>query len=211
VELIKKHLGPAEWTRACGAWQEPFVIKLDEPSCVFANFKTYVVHGATNQFDFPMLPHCSYGYYVANGSRAIRLTREGKEIEQILASEWTELRQTSPVLLASFIIRFYDAGILASHRVLKDVEDLKAMCEPPSQYRLNETGLSAVRPQVGETSLRLDGDTVILRAVTLLGWMHMKSNLGIEHIRVAHDGRVTLEPRRVLTENTFARVPQLMY
>src|SRR5262249_39694031 len=83
------------------------------------------------QFDFPMLPHGSYGYYAANGREAVRLTRAGKEIERILAAEWRSLPAQNAVRLASFVLGFYDGGIKASHHVLADADDLLAMCTPP--------------------------------------------------------------------------------
>ena len=211
VDLIKRHLGPVEWERCRQAWAEGAIINLQEELDVFPDHKIYLVRGQTQQFDFPMLPDCSYGYYAANGREAVRLTREGKEIERILAANWLSLPATDPVRLASFILGFYDGGIKASHYVLADVNELVAMCTRPRTYRVNADSLARARPRLGTTTCTIEGDTIRLRAVTLCGWMHCKQNLGVETIAIFKDGTVDLGPREVLAEKVFDEVPGIVY
>src|SRR5262245_18874607 len=134
VELIRIDLGPSEWHRCCQAWTQENIINLQENLSIFPDFRIYLVRGQTRQFDFATLPRGSFGYYAANGKEAVRLTRAGKEIERILALQWSSLGAQSPVKLASFVLGFYDGGIKASHCVLADMDELLAMSTPPSEY-----------------------------------------------------------------------------
>jgi hypothetical protein len=211
VDLIKRELGPVEWERCRQAWAEESIINFRTELNIFRDYKIYVVRGQTQQFDFPMLPRCSYGYYAANGREAVRLTRTGKEIERILAAEWSSLPAQDPVKLASFVIGFYDGGIAATHRVLANAYDLRDMAAQPRKYHINESALARALPAIGETSCKVEGDAVRLRAITLRGWMHRKGNLGIETIVIAKDGGVNLGPRDVLAENIFDKVPSIRY
>ena len=211
VDLIKRDLGPHEWERCRKAWAEGSIINFQQELDVFPDHEIYLVRGQTQQFDFPMLPHCSYGYYAANGREAVRLTRAGKEIERILATNWASLPAKDPVKLASFVLGFYDGGIKASHHVLADADALIAMCIRPRTYRVNESALARARPQLGKTSCTTEGDSLQIRAITLCGWMHSKQNLGIETIAISKNGTVDLGPRKVVAEKIFDEVPGIMY
>jgi hypothetical protein len=203
VDLIKRDLGADGRQRA--------ILVLDEELSVFSSHKIYRVTGNDRQFDFQMLPHGSCGYYAANGWEAVRLTRAGKEIQRILAKEWPSLVHANPVRLASLILRFFDGGIKASHRVLAGADDLRSMCRPPRHYDLNEKALAGALPELGVTSCSRDGEVVVLRAITLLGWMHEKRNLGVEMLTIHENGTVTLDERRVLAEKVFDSVPAIRY
>jgi hypothetical protein len=211
VDLIKRHLGPVEWERCKQAWAEGSIVNFQKEISVFPDYKIYLVRGQTEQFDFPMLPHCSYGYYAANGREAVRLTRRGKEIERILAASWSALSDQNPVTLSSFLLGFYDEGIKGRHHVLADVNELLAMCTPPKTYRVNDDSLARIRSRIGTTTCTTGGKMVKLRAVTLCGWMHRKQNLGVETIGISMDGSVDLRPREVLAETIFDEVPKIMY
>lgn len=211
VDLIKRHLGPVEWERCRRGWAEGSIINLQEELSIFRDYKIYLVHGQTEQFDFPMLPHGSYGYYAANGREAVRLTRAGKEIERILEAEWDSLPAQDPVKLASLVLGFYDGGIKASHRVLAGADDLRDLARPPRHYPINEDAFAKALPAIGETSCNVEGNTIKLRAVTLCGWMHDKRNLGIETIAILKDGTVNPGPRKVLAKKIFDEVPPIMY
>jgi hypothetical protein len=211
IDLIKQHLGEDAWQRGHGVCPDPTTIVLDEDSCVFTSYRIYGVRGGDRQFDFPTLPYGSYGYYAANGREAVRLTRAGKEIQTILAKEWPSFAQANPVRLASLILCFFDGGILASHHVLADADDLRSMCQPPREFHLDEQAFATALPELGVTSCRLEGNEIVLRAITLLGWMHDKRNLGIETLTIHENGAVALSQRRVLAENVFERVPGIMY
>jgi hypothetical protein len=211
IHLIKNDLGEHGWERAHRAWAEPSIIVLEEALSVFDSYKIYRVQGDDYQFDFPMLPHCSFGYYAANGREAVRLTRAGKEIQRILAKEWPSLIKASPVHLASLILCFFDGGIKASHRVLADASDLRSMCQAPREYRLNEKAFAKALPELGVTACQMEEKVVVLRAITLLGWMHDKRNLGIEKLTIHENGNVVLSERRVIAEKIFDKVPAIMY
>jgi len=211
VDLIKRDLGPDQWNRCRQGWAEGSIINFQEDLSFFRGFKIYLVRGQTQQFDFPMLPHGSYGYYAANGREAVRLTRAEKEIQRILEAEWASLPAQNAVKLASFVLGFYDGGIKASHRVLAGADDLRDLARPPRDYRINEAVFAKALSVIGETSCKIEGDSIKLRAVTLCGWMHDKRNLGIETIAISKDGTVALGPREVLAEKIFDEVPGIMY
>ena len=61
------------------------------------------------------------------------------------------------------------------------------------------------------TSCSVEREHIVLRAITLLGWMHEKRNLGIEVLLISKDGAVALSPRQVLAERVFVKVPAIMY
>ncbi len=212
VELIKRDLGADGWAAACRSRREP-IQELDE-QCPFVRYKLFVVSGQMRQFDFPTLPHGSYGYYAANGFTATRLTRESKEIESILADEWSDLPAADPVLLASVVLKFFDGGIKASHHVLKDVGSLRDFGESKyssKNYELNERQLAKVLAKIGETNSVLSRDHLAIRAVTLCGWMHRKQNLGVESFTIDQKGNVSFARRCVLSRRIFARVPGIRY
>ena len=211
IDLIKRDLGLDQWERCRQGWAEGSIINLQEELSIFQDHKIYLVRGQTQQFDFPMLPSGSYGYYAANGREAIRLTRTGKEIQRILAASWPSLPAQDPVKLASFVLEFYDGGIKASHHVLADEAALLAKCTRPKSYHVNESAMLRASPRISITSCTTECDTVKLRAVTLCGWMHCKQNLGIETIAISKDGTVDLRPREVLAKRIFDEVPGIMY
>ena len=211
VELIKRHLGTAEWEQCKKSWLEPAIIKQADELSPFPAFKTYVVHGTTGQFDFPMLPRCSYGVYAANGFKAVRLTRTNKEFEKVLAEEWLSLAACDPVVLARLILMFYDGGIQASHRILGNANDLTEICQSRQGYVLNDRQYASVIDRIGNTEIQQQADAIVLRVVTLRGWMHDKRNLGIERIHIIRSGCVSLERREVLSSRIFKSVPAIRY
>ncbi|TWT56283.1 hypothetical protein [Allorhodopirellula solitaria] len=215
IELVKRGLSPEEWDAACQFWREPIEpIQEVADECPFARHRLFIVYGRTRQFDFPTLPHGSYGYYAANGRSAIRLTRINKEIQTILADEWADLPASDPVRLASLILKFFDAGIKASHHVLRDANELRNFGKPRhsmKNYQLSEKEFQMAMPHISSTESTLDGKCVALRAVTLCGWMHDKRNLGIESLTIASDGNVSFAKRQVLSRGIFDRVPAIRY
>ena len=212
TRLIKQDLGLDEFAAANEAWTDP-IVQIDSPS-PFTSFKLYRVRGRTGQFDFPMLPYCSYGIYAANGREAIRLTRKGREIQHALREDWSDLDAADPAELATAILWFYDAGINASHRVLQDMADLRQFSadgRPECGYVLNEKVLANIEDDVGDTRIEANAEQITLRALTLMGWRHQKRNLGVELIHIARDGSVHLDKRRVLSRRIFKRIPTIMY
>ena len=158
------------------SWLESAIIKQADKLSPFPTFKTYLVHGTTGQFDFPTLPHGSYGVYAANGFKAVRLSRANKEIEKVLAEEWSSLAKCNPVVLARLVLMFYDGGIRASHEVLADANDLAAKCQSRPAYVLNEKQHASAIDRIGNTEIQVEADAIVLRGVTLRGWMHDKRN-----------------------------------
>ncbi len=212
IELVKGDLTPEEWEATSQSWTEPIQEVADQ--CPFSRYRLFLVHGRTKQFDFSMLPHGSYGYYAANGRVAIRLTREGKEIERILAEEWDALPDVDAVCLASLILKFYDAGIKASHDVLRDGHELEmygGALNLEKDFELDSKEMAKALPDMEPTQSTLKGSRLIVRALTLCGWMHEKKNLGVGSITIASDGMVSFGDRVVLSKRIFRRTPGLRY
>lgn len=212
VELVRLDLSPDEWEAACQSWREPIQELPDQ--CPFRRHRLFIIHGRTKQFDFPTLPNGSYAYYAANGQFATRLTRKNKEIGSVLAAEWDELPALDAVCLASLILKFFDAGIKASHHVLKNADALRVFGNLPSgakRYELNQMEFAKALPMIGSTSSTLNGQLLAVRAVTLCGWMDDKQNLGIESFTVGADGSVAFAKRHVLSRRIFVRVPAIRY
>src|SRR5437588_2140004 len=105
----------------------------------------------------------------------------------------------------SLLLRFYEADITADHRVLLDEDELRSMGEPSGAYRFNEKALVKALPQLGTTSCRLQHNLVVLRAITL--WGYMERHLGIESLSIRDDGTVLKSKRRVLSHQIFNYAP----
>ena len=204
IELVKQDLTTEQLENSL---LERGVVELPD-QCPFVNNRIFAFYGATREFDFPTLPHGSFCLYAANGTRAIRLSRAQKEICQVLAQEWQHLSNADPIVLASLILKFYDGGIKSSHRVLKDEHDL---IEVGPNYTINVKELDKCRDAIGETSLTIVDQELHIRAVTLMGWMHNKSNLGVERLTVDSSGSVMLDGREQLSKRIFKSTPQIRY
>jgi hypothetical protein len=183
----------------------------------FLRHRLFIVYGTIGQFEFPALPSGSFAYYAADGRKAERLTRKHREIESLLADEWDALPVADPVRLARLVLRFYDGGIRSSHDVLRDANDLREMTKPRREgplcgFELNVREFAAVLPRVGATvASSLSDGTLSIRAVTLLGWMHTKQDLGIESFTIDRNGAVHFAERIVLTRRIFAALPNIRY
>lgn len=208
IDLIKGDLGEDVW-RACSS-RTPCSgeIRPAGELSPFSTSKTYVIHGRTKQFDFPTLPGGSYCVYDANGKRAIRLTREGKEIESVLGENWLLLPKCDPVILSGLVLMFFDGGILSTHRVLLNAESLLSN---ERGYLINEKEFVKAEPLIDSTKFVAEDGLLTIRAVTLTGWMHDKQNLGIEHIHISRSGDVQLDARKVLSKKIFKSVPSIRY
>lgn len=212
VDLVRSALCDEEWELVLQSWREPILEVPDQ--CPFRRYRLFMVRGGTRQFDFPTLPRGSYTFFVANGRIATRLTRENKEIETILREEWEDLTEVDPVVLSSFVLKFYDAGIKATHHVLRNSTDLEVFAGDPKplrDYHVTEKELLNVESRIGETNSQRHHDVLTIRAITLCGWMHDKRNLGIELIKIAQNGTVTLATREILSQKIFSKVPAIVY
>lgn len=210
VDLVRRSLGADAWSLACTAWAEDSVLRVDESRCILPTYDVSLIRGATNQFDFPMLPNCLYGYFAANGREAFRLTRNNKEIERLLEADWESLLSVSTTALAALILPFYESGISESHRVIQNVLELEAMCKNGA-FEFDPKEQSSVAMKNAAISTKLVGDSVEVRVLTLRGWMHTKSNLGIETISIGRNGHVTLAEREVWSEKLFRKFPGIKY
>ena len=207
-DLIRNDLGEELWAECSLRMSSTDKLPVVEELSPFQSSKTYFIYGKTRQFDFPTLPHGSYCIYDADGRKAIRLTRQGKEIESVLNSNWHILTECSPVILANLILTFFDGGIRSTHRILADADAIH--CHGKN-YVLNDLEFEKSQELIGTTSASRCDNAVVIRAVTLCGWMHDKQNLGIENIRILKSGEVQLEKRRVLSKKIFKSVPQIRY
>ncbi len=184
-------------------------IQLNEEFPLLGPYHIYVVRGETDQFDFPMLPYGSYGYYAANGYKAICLTRTGKEIEQILQEAWPTLAHISVLSFSSFILQFYGSSSKETHHVLASKEDLLTY---PKDYVLNSQEYQKIHTSVYKTCfLQISETEIIIQALTLKGWMHEKHDLGIEVFHILNQGSVHFEERKVLSTTIFTGVPEIHY
>jgi hypothetical protein len=216
IELVRDDLRRDPWVNA-----DPRLIdglrEIPDQS-PFLRHRLFIIHGRVGQFEFRALPSGSFAYYAADGKKAIRLTRKHLEIESLLADEWDALPIADPVRLASLVLRFYDGGIRSSHDVLRDASSLREVTELRKArsfgggFKLNERAIAAVLPRIGSTSSSVLSDGILsVRAVTLLGWMHTKQNLGIESFTIDRHGKVGFADRIVLTSRTFSDVPGIRY
>lgn len=210
LDLIRRSLGSDAWALACTAWDEASVLRIDESRCILPTYKIYRICGATNQFDFPMLPRSSYGYFAANGREAFRLTRTNKEVERILEADWESLLGVSTTTLAALVLPFYESGITESHRVLQDVSELESMCKS-GHFEIDPKEGSSIAKMKAEIGTKMIGESVQVRVLTLRGWMHMKANLGIETISIGRNGHVTFAEREVWSAKLFRKFPPIMY
>ncbi len=205
LKLIRKDLGEDAWNARD---RRSYDTSPDERISPLRSPKIYRFFWATGQFDFPCLPDGSYCVYAADGWKAIRLTRAGKEIESILAAKWPELSDCDPVRLADLILMFYDGGIKHSHSTLPNADALY----PSDKYRVvDEAEMTRIRDSVGTTQINVERDTVVIRAVTLCGWMHEAQNLGIEHIHIPRSGKVQFDARQTLSKKIFSKLPDIYY
>ena len=215
IDLIREDLGEEMWSDCELRLSSDGELLPSDQLSPFESSKTYVIHGKTGQFEFTTLPHGSYCLYLVNGRRAIRLTRDGREIEQVLEDAWQSLIDCDPVVLATLVLKFFDGGIHESHQVLRN-SDCLISCEGipklfAKDYVFDESELAKSQKLIRATSVTPCGDTLVVRAVALRGWMHDKRNLGIERIHISKSGKVSLEERQVLSERIFEAVPPIMY
>lgn len=206
--LIRNDLGEELWAQCITRMSSTDDLPAIDELSPFQSSKTYFIHGRTGQYDFPTLPHGSYCIYDADGRKATRLTRQGKEIESVLKANWHMLNECNPVVLANLILTFFDGGIRSTHHVLLDAD---AICCHGENYVLNDREFAKSQELIGATTASRCDDVVVIRAVTLCGWMHDKRNLGIENIRVLQSGEVQLDKRSVLSKKIFKSVPQIRY
>ena len=78
-------------------------------------------------------------------------------------------------------------------------------------YVLNNKTVEKVGDDIGATTVERRGEVVVLRTVTLRGWMHEKNNLGVETIRVDPTGSVRMDERQVLSTDIFTSIPNIKY
>lgn len=207
-DLIRMDLGEKTWDECSLRTPHAGELSAVEDLSPFQSSKTYFIYGKTGQFEFPALPHGSYCVYVADGRRAVKLTRGGREIESVLKQNWPSLTECNPVRLAGLILKFFDGGLRFTHTVLPGADSLRSYGKA---YVVDDREMAKVQHLIGTTSIIRLGSTVHIRAITLCGWMHDQRNLGIEHLQISTTGQVRLDKREVLSTKIFRSVPQLRY
>ena len=176
---------------------------------LFQKHRIYIVRGGYSQFEFVSLPNGSYCYYSVRHASAICLTRKNLEIQNLLQREWDYLPSLNLSRVVEFVLNFYDGGIKNSHHVINDLNDLNQM---DGQHRkINRAAIQPVSNEIGSTTITLDNDVYKIRAITLMGWMHAKQDLGIERLSIHRTGEIEFDAREVLCQNTFTKLPGILY
>jgi hypothetical protein len=189
-------MNPVELVTACLSKDERMIVgpvseaKETNP---FVRHRLFVIRGGPGHFDFISLPSGTFGYFVANSLTATRLTRQGKEIELVLADEWDDLPTMDPVKLASLILMYLAPDY---HTVLLDSSEL-------SRYGQLDEQEFAMLPGIGATQAYRFGKVVNVHAITLWGSLRERRNLGIERFAINSAGHVEFEERKVLSEKLF--------
>jgi hypothetical protein len=207
VALVRHALGEDAWH---GRNRKNGLIKpkVAEDVSAFQDLKVYRCYGATGQFEFRCLPSGSYCLLAANETTAVKLTRAGGELRSIIRSNWYRLLECDPLKLARLVLRLASDSRHEDHAVLADINAIRHYRDG---YVVNEEEWSRNADRAGRTSIKLYSDTILLRALTLLGWMHEKYDLGVETVSIKPDGIPRFEPRQVLSVRTFTEVPFLLY
>lgn len=211
LKILKESIGSDRLAEAGLSWNNPINEITDElPD--FSS-RVFMIRGGLKTFDFPMLPSGSLGYWCANGREAWPILADGTGLDKLLSGSWANLPGADPAALASFILRFNGQGIRYGHSVLRDVNHLSTVNKGrigSDGYRLNDRELKKTNGEITEF-LSIDDDLVVISALTLMGWMHDKRNLGVEIIKITRDGKVGYEKRRVISKKIYKSVPAVKY
>lgn len=208
-KLLIKAIGQENFQKATESWGDS--IKEISDEIPIESHRIFIVHGKTNQFDFTTLPSGSYSYWCVNGYEAWQIKANGFGLERLIAATWSSLLNCPPEKVASFILIFSGNGIKNTHRVLKDKNSLLEM-ESKSEdgYKVNLKEFSKVGSATTEWSSKNDL-TANLQALTLMGWMHDKKNIGIEQIEIQRSGEVKFNKRKIYSTKIFTSTPSIRY
>ncbi len=209
--ILKESIGSDRLAEAGQSWIDQ-INEITDELPVFSS-RVFMIRGGRKTFDFPVLPSGSLGYWCANGREAWPILADGTGLDKLLSGSWPKLSDADPVKLASFILRFNGQGIRYGHSVLRDVNHLSTVNNGrigSDGYRLNDRELRKTNGELTEY-LSVDDDLVVISALTLMGWMHDKRNLGVETIQITRDGKVRYEKRRVISKKIYKSIPAIKY
>lgn len=176
----------------------------------FKFYQLFSIHedsrGAHRTFDFMSLPYGSYAYVAVCEHGAIRLRRRGRELETFLKHEWSSLKKADPVHVADFLLTFLNDGIKDQHAVIRDFEEIEQ--RNFESNNVNMEAVNSIKEKLGTTNKKMIGDQLVVRAISLRGWMHTKQELGAQTVTIATTGAVTVSTRQVLCSKIFKAIPQ---
>ena len=141
-------------------------------------------------------------------------------INELVAERWEFLFFQPADLLGNLLMQVFHGG-LCSHVILADADKLAEYgwftaygshgARKECDYEISKDEYKRVRRQIGRTVKSRVGDSIVLRLVTICGWMHKKDELGIERITLRPDGSIEFAQRQILSERIFEKMPDLMY
>ncbi|MEM7453356.1 MAG: hypothetical protein AAF456_03265 [Planctomycetota bacterium] len=147
------------------------------------------------------------------------LTSTNGRINELVAERWEFLFFQPADLLSNLFMQVFHGGV-TSHRVLTDGRELEAYgwrtdrsdgTQKESDYVISKDEYGRVRKQIGRTTKSWIDESIVLRIVTISGWMHRKDELGIERITLRSDGSIEFAEREILSERIFEKMPDLLY
>lgn len=179
-------------------------------SNLFPDTNVLVVRGSG--FERPALPDGSYMYcaFDQHSREVVELTPRNSALKQLLHRNWDVLPQLSPVSLADFILTIQTVGTVY-HEVLTDLSDLDKEGRRDEGFVLNDRATRLGTEMELSTWLDSSADELVIHALTLLGWMHEKQNLGVTDISVLRDGNVVTGKRQTVCEPVFLEIPWIWY
>ena len=155
----------------------------------------------------------------------VEMRRDNGGLREVLCERWEFLRSCSALELAALLLDVLRSD-RETHHVVSSVDDIRAIPEDgvpvsweahdscynsnETWYKIDDEELARIESSIGETKIEWNGlASFLLRAVTLLGVDHKKTNLGIESATVFRDGTVHFDSRRVLSERLFTELPTI--
>jgi hypothetical protein len=151
-----------------------------------------------------------YCAFDQHSREVVELTPRNSALKQLLHRNWDVLPQLSPVSLADFILTIQTVGTVY-HEVLTDLSDLDKEGRRDEGFVLNDRATRLGTEMELSTWLDSSADELVIHALTLLGWMHEKQNLGVTDISVLRDGNVVTGKRQTVCEPVFLEIPWIWY
>jgi hypothetical protein len=210
-KVLIKTVGYTEYERAYKLWRHLIWDISDELPLEY--HRLFIVWGESRQYDFPSLPSGRYAYWCANDSTAWQIKADGTGLGKLISENWHSLTDQDPVKVAAFLLLFTGKGIRNTHSVKRDRADIQSMVTTKGMdagYVINERELA----KLGNVVTRWvdkSADRATLQALTLMGWMHEKRNLGIETVHLEREGAVSYAKRNVISQEVFKETPLIMY
>lgn len=210
-KVLISNLGSAQYEGASQSWRDSIEEISDQLPLEF--HRLFIVRGTTRQFDFLSLPSGRYAYWCANGSTAWQIKADGTGLGRLISENWHNLTDQDPVKVAAFLLLFTGKGIRNAHSVKRDSADIQSVVTTKGifgGYVINERELAKVGNE-GTRWVDKSADRATLQALTLMGWMHDKRNLGIETIHIEREGAISYAKRNVISQEVFKGTPLIRY